>query len=396
MRRVQIAAIAVLIALGHTGAARADDCEFEGVAASLRSPVAVFGDSATVLANAFADGDANGLGRPDDLNGAEYTLPARGHATFAYFKHPLSPTLAVRPDGRPDPIMWEQHRGIVAGRRVLVPRLPFPGYVGVAAAEAPDGTIALLYGAGGNALLQRFAPDGTPGAPTVVGPAPLPETRDDAYAFAPMLSGDAHGNVFGVVAGMAIRWPATGDPVLTSLPAPVDAVVADRHGGAWLRSQRELLHLTPDGITASRLPAADARANLLVDPAGEAVLAYTAHGRAYVERAGIKTPLGRGEAESTAWYRGHPWTLVARGDALYLVGPHFRKLVRAKPHYGESGASLAIGPRGRVWAVWDEESDELDQECNEDPAAAETLWASFGLHDRSVLVRDLPGAASLY
>jgi len=35
--------------------------------------------------------------------------------------------------------MWEQHRGIVAGGRVVVPRLRFPGYAGVAAAEARDG-----------------------------------------------------------------------------------------------------------------------------------------------------------------------------------------------------------------------------------------------------------------
>jgi hypothetical protein len=127
------------------------------------------------------------------------------------------------------------------------------------------------------------------------------------------------------------------------------------------------------------------------------VLAYSAGGRAHVERAGgAVTSLGRGDAQSIAWYRGHPWTLVARGDALYLVGPHVRKLVRAKPHYGESGASLALGSRGRVWAVWDEESDELDEDCNEFPVAAETLWVSFGLRDRTVIVRGLPGAASLY
>jgi hypothetical protein len=293
--------------------------------------------------------------------------------------------------------MWEQGRGIVAGRRVLVPLLPFPGYVGVAAAEARDGTITLLYGAGGNALLRRFAPDGTAGPPTVVAPAPLPVTADDAYAFAPRLTVDAQGTVFGAVGSVAIRWPATGAPELTTLPAPVDAVVADQHGGAWLRSQGELRHLTPNRTSVTRLRAAGALTNLIADPRGRALLAYSAGGRAYVERAGgAVTSLGAGEAQSIAWYGGHPWTLVARGDALYLVGPHVRRRVRAKPHYGESGASLAIGPHGRVWAVWDEESDQLDQECDEFPVAAETLWASFGLRDRSVIVRDLPGAASLY
>jgi hypothetical protein len=394
----RIAAVAALIVLVHAGAARADDCEFEGVTASLRSPVAVFGDTATVLANVFADGDANGLGNPDDLNGAEYALPMRGHATRFDFSHPLSLTLAARPDGRPDPIMWEQGRGIVAGGRVLVPGLPFPGYAGVAAAEARDGTITLLYGAGGNALLQRFAPDGTPGAPTVVAPAPLPRTPDDAYDFAPRLAVDKEGTVFGVAPGVAIRWPASGDPQLirsSALHGP-GTLVADQYGSAYFARSASpaLVHLLTFGVTVTRLHGEPT--NVVVDEAGVPVLAYTDHGRAYVRRNAANRSLGRGEAQSVAWYHGHAWTLVSRGDALYLIGSHVRLRVRAKPRYGESGASLAISAHGRAWAVWDEESDKLDQECDEFPVSEQTLWASFGLHDRSVIVRDLPGAATLY
>jgi len=50
----------------------------------------------------------------------------------------------------------------------------------------------------------------------------------------------------------------------------------------------------------TRLRAADAFTNLVIDPAGV-------------------TSLSRGDAQSIAWSRGHLWTLVARGDALYLV-----------------------------------------------------------------------------
>jgi hypothetical protein len=173
-------------------------------------------------------------------------------------------------------------------------------------------------------------------------------------------------------------------------------LVADQYGGAYLvrSASPALVHLTSIGVTASRLRGIPT--NVVVDEAGVPAVAYTAHGRAYVRRSGGRRSLGRGEAQSIAWYRGHAWTLVARGDALDLIGPHSRLRVRTRPHFGESGASLAISPHGRAWAVWDEESDRLDQECDEFPVAEQTLWASFGLHDRSVVVRALPGAASLY
>src|SRR4051812_6712259 len=60
------ALIAALIVVAPAAAARADDCEFEGGAASVRSPVAVSGHIATVLTSVVADGEANGLGNPDD------------------------------------------------------------------------------------------------------------------------------------------------------------------------------------------------------------------------------------------------------------------------------------------------------------------------------------------
>jgi hypothetical protein len=401
----RMTALTVVLILAFAGAARADDCEFEGAAGSLRTPVQAAGGSATVVASEFADESDDGLGNPDELNVTRYTLPARGAAHRAPLPGGLSPT--------PDGVMWRPGRGLVAGSRVLVPGLPFPGYRGVAAVTAQDGTITLLYASGGQAVLQRFAPDGSAGPATTVAPAPAPTDPTDPYTFEPQLTIDAAGTVFGVVTGddggVAIRWPAGEPPQLTPSPRLLrsePSLVADQHGGAWVLVDKgaslSLLHVTAAGIAVTRLRAdAEFVTNVTADPTGDAVLAYTQQGHAHVQRvtlAGVAaspTSLPGGAVEAIAWARGNPWVLAGHGDALYLDGPRDQVLVRAKPRFGEDDASLAISG-GRAWAVWDEVSDRLDAECDEFPASAQVLWASFGLHDGTVIARGLPGAATLF
>ncbi len=243
-------------------------------------------------------------------------------------------------------------------------------------------------------------------------PAPAPTDMDDPYTFAPLLSVDAAGTAFGAVAGdqggVTIRWPATGDPQLSNSSALVrssaPAMTADQHGGAWIRldaaGRLSLLHITAGPIAVIGLRAVDATTNLTVDPAGDAVLAYTAQGHAHVQRVTLggipaaPTSLPGGTVQAIAWARGNSWVLAARGDALYLDGPRDQVLLRAHRAYYASGASLTISG-ARAWAVWDESSARLDQECHEFPVKQRVLWASLGLHDDAVVARTLPNAGPL-
>ncbi len=110
-----------------TGIARADDCAFDGVYGSFRSPVVASGDTGTLLTSAFTDRAANGLRTPDVLIAKRYVLTSSGRVTQTLLPHVLSPTLALAPGGRAEAIAWRSDRGIVAGDRVLVAHLPFPG-----------------------------------------------------------------------------------------------------------------------------------------------------------------------------------------------------------------------------------------------------------------------------
>src|SRR5262249_2601789 len=133
-RVLRVVALALALVLAGAGVARADDCEFEGVSGSLRSPITIEDGSGALVANAFA---GEQFGVPDDLNAWRIALPAHGHGTQRSIGHALSPSLVRGLQA----VRWIPGRGIVAGTRVLVPGLPFPGYAGVAAVKADDGTL---------------------------------------------------------------------------------------------------------------------------------------------------------------------------------------------------------------------------------------------------------------
>ena len=87
-----------------------------------------------------------------------------------------------------------------------------------------------------------------------------------------------------------------------------------------------------------------------------------------------------------------PWIVAHVGRVLVLQGPGRTLVLRGRRGYTQGGASLAIDPAGRAWAVWDEESDRLDAECHLFPADANVRWATFGLHAHRVTSHVLAGA----
>jgi hypothetical protein len=364
LRRALI--VAAALALTGAGVARADDCEPEGWAGQVRSPVTATGSGAAVLATSYDDETFGELGPGDGIDA--YSLSTTSARAVHLRGLATSPSLAG------DVIRW-RHDGALVGTplaggpdRVLIATLPFPGYAGVAAAKAPDGTITLVYGvppASGTGPatigVQRIAPDGTVGPATT-----LPGVGETVE---PKVAVDAQGTAFAVVggdsAGVAIRWPAGGapQPIQSAvLRAGANAVVPDGTGGAWLVQEagREV-HLTASGLATSEEAARRHRGERV-----EAV-AIDAHGHAVA-------------------------VVARRGRALILRRSGHAIVLRNRRAYTQDDASVTVGAAGRAWVVWEESSDKLDSVCNEFSVHAAVRWASVAPHARRATGRVLRGA----
>src|SRR5581483_8533175 len=367
-RRVIRAALTVAAALALTGAgvARADDCEPEGWAGQVRSPVTATGGGAVVLATSYEDETFGVLGPGDGVDA--YSLSAASARRVHLRGLATSPSLAA------DVVRW-RHDGVLVATplsggpdRVLIASLPFPGYAGVAAAKAPDGTITLVYGVppasgvGPAAIaLRRIAPDGTVGPATT-----LPGVGETVE---PKVAVDARGNAFGVVGGdsdgMAVRWPAGRAPQAApsaALRGGASAVVPDGAGGAWIvfEAGREA-HLTTTGLAMSEAAARPGRGERI-----EAV-AIDRHGRAIA-------------------------VVSRRGRALILHRGRRAIVLRSRRAYTQADVSVTVGAGGRAWVVWEESSDKLDSLCNLYPVHASVRWASVAPHARTTTSRVLRGA----
>jgi hypothetical protein len=365
---------AAALSLSGAGVARADDCEPEGWAGQVRSPVTATSSGAAVLATSYDD-ETFGELDPGDAVDAYSLSPASARGVHLR-------GLATSPSLAGDVVRWRHDGALVATPlsggpdRLLIAALPFPGYAGVAGARAPDGTITLVYGvppasADGPAAigLQRIAPDGAVGPATT-----LPGVGETV---APVVAVDARGNAFAVVggdsAGVAIRWPAGGAPVATqvtalraealaSTPVGARAVVPDGVGGAWLvREAGRVAHLKSSGVTPPRAVARRHRGERIeavaIEPSGHAVAVVASRGRALVPRRG--------------------------GRAIVL---------RDRRGYTQDDASVTVGAGGRSWVVWEESSDKLDSLCHFYPVHAAVRWASVAAGARKTTSRVLRGA----
>jgi hypothetical protein len=372
LRRCLIAAAA--LALTGAGVARADDCEPEGWAGQVRSPVTTTATGAAVLATTYDDETFGELGPGDGVDA--YSLSA----TRARGVHLRG--LATSPSLAGDAVRWRHDGALVATPlsggpdRVLIAALAFPGYAGVAAAKAPDGTITVVYGVppasgtGPAAIgLRRIAPDGTVGPATT-----LPGVGGTV---APVVAVDAQGTAFAVVGGdstgVAIRWPPGTAPVATqsaalraetnaSTPVGGSAVVPDGAGGAWIvREAGRVGHLTASGVAPPRSVAHRHRGErveaIAIDATGRATAVVARRGRALLLRRG--------------------------GRAIVL---------RKRRAYTQDDASVTVGAGGRAWVVWEESSDKLDSLCHLYPAHGSVRWASVAGGARRATSRVLRGA----
>jgi hypothetical protein len=291
--------------------------------------------------------------------------------------------------------------------------------LGVAAAEAPDGTITVAYGIptaapGGAVALRRIAPDGVAG--------PIHTVPGVGASLNQTLAADAQGTTYallpGAAGGVAIRWPADGTPEVFAssglkrrqIESGVPAVtVADGKGGAWMRLQDgdalALAHVGRAGASVTPVAsAATASAGPAVAADGSALIARSGKGLTTVlERLapdGRRAPARRLAADGRiAALAIDPGTggsvalLRGRRASLELARAGRRPVVlRRRKGYGQFEASLAIGADGRAWAAWEEVSDRLESTCNRFPLREGVRWATLARGARQVTSRPLRGA----
>lgn len=177
---------------------------------------------------------------------------------------------------------------------MLIPGVAFPGYLGVAAARGPDGTITVAYATpapgpgGGRVVLRRIGPDGlagpvftVPGVGASLNQRLATDRQGTTYALLP-----------GPAGGVAVRWPAGGTPEVFASPAlrrreiesgvPA-APVPDGRGGAWMRLQDAgalaLAHVGPAGVSVTPIASASTvSAGPAVAADGSALIARSGKG----------------------------------------------------------------------------------------------------------------------
>lgn len=414
------------------GAASADDCSPEDSAGSLRSPVVAFGDRARVLGFSYV-----GYASSADV----FSLTAGGVAGTASVTQrqspTLSPTLLRRAGGAAEVVQWRQGStsnrmgnivatplsGARAGAsRVLVPAVAFPGYLGVAAAASPDGTITLAYATSADDLtggppvaLRRISPDGVLG-PVFTVPAVEASLNQ-------RLSTDAQGTTYALLpgqkGGVGVRWPAVGDPQVINSSRltrrTIDdagfptAVVADGQGGAWMRIQSakmlSLAHIGEGGVSVTQISTlATTSAGPAVTADGSALIAWS--GKRFTTVLERVDPNGRralprrfGAAGRISALAIDPATdkpaalLIRRRSALVFARANGSTvLLRRRNGYAQSEASLALGANGRAWAVWEEASDRLESTCNLFALHEAVRWATLGPAARQTTSRQLANA----
>jgi hypothetical protein len=411
-----LTAVALLV---PAAAARADDCASEDFTGSVRAPVIAAARAGAVLGDVWDDQTAGAAGPGDTAQ--LFSLPATAKAASARrLGTGVSPSLVTRPGGGLEVVQYRAGGRIVAtpgaaGGRTLVTGVAFPGYHGLAAGEARDGTITLAYaipGAPARLALQRVAPDGRAGPPTIlpgVGADPAPRMTVSRE------SGAAYVLIAGAHRGLAIYWPPDDPPQVTASPrltrAALDGVqepiAVDELQEGWERlasgtevavAELDATGLEIDDVTAS---AADS-AGPAVTGAGHAIVAWssrggTSHLQDDSSAAGVlrPRPLGGGRPLAVAVdpRSGATLTLAIRSRALVLerVGKPALTL-RARRGYDQSDASLAIASTGRAWAVWEESSDRLDPLCRLFPVHHAIRWTTFPATARRVATHVLAGA----
>jgi hypothetical protein len=381
---------AVGAALAVPAVAAADDCGIEGTYFSGRSALQAAGAGAA-LGTFAAGSEATGDVRTFAFGAAG--APRETELSSSSDSRLSTPVFLRRADGAAGAV-YATAKGIVVAWDGADPRLLVPGITYndagddvLGAAVAADGTLTVAYAdpdqlfasdGGPTVHLARFDATGQPVAtldlPERSATTSLATVRDDGTTL-----------VVGSDAKHAYRWApgattlqAIALPAAPGRPADDDALLPDGHGGAWLRTGRQVLHVgTADAAVLANLRA---DTTVVVGAGGNALFG---HGASIA----VVAPSGKviNNARATGVVKGAGTVsvlAVASGSgakpAAFLLGQVRRKrrtltLVRAngtratitaKAKNFTTDAQLAVLADGSAWAVWQDGHAYFDQNCD--------------------------------